>query len=344
MGRNIQTDMAVDIAARYPLSTWNSIAAYALLEHNLSEKTDLQAGLRYNFFFLNADFSNNENFFPLPESEEQLNNGGIAGNVGIIYRTESQGEYRIQVSTGFRSPNVDDVGKVFDSEPGSVVVPNPELKPEYAYNAEVGLNQVLFKNVRVDVTGYFTWLDNAMIRRDFTFNGNDSIIYDGVLSQVQAIQNASESLIYGVQLGLALQLPGDWLIDGRLNIQRGTDRTTDGVESPTRHASPMFGTARLSRSFRKWKILAYTNFSATRKFDDMPVEEIGKPHLYASDSNGNPYAPGWYTLNLRGSFELNDKLLFSLGAENLTNQRYRPYSSGLSGAGLNFIASARISF
>ena len=39
---------------------------------------------------------------------------------------------------GFRAPNIDDIGKVFDSEPGSVVVPNVHLKPEYAYSSDLG--------------------------------------------------------------------------------------------------------------------------------------------------------------------------------------------------------------
>ena len=35
---------------------------------------------------------------------------------------------------------MDDMGKVFDSEPGSVVVPNNNLNPEHAYGGELGLN------------------------------------------------------------------------------------------------------------------------------------------------------------------------------------------------------------
>jgi len=45
------------------------------------------------------------------------------------------------VSSGFRAPNVDDVAKVFDSEPGAVVVSNTEAKPEYSYNVEYGISR-----------------------------------------------------------------------------------------------------------------------------------------------------------------------------------------------------------
>src|SRR5690554_4055415 len=105
----------------------------------------------------------------------------------------------MNASTAFRSPNVDDIGKVFDSEPGAVVIPNPELRAEYAYNAEIGMATVLWKAVKLDLTGYYTLLDHALVRRDFTLNGQDSILYDGELSQVQAVQNAAIARVYGVQ-------------------------------------------------------------------------------------------------------------------------------------------------
>ena len=43
------------------------------------------------------------------------------------------------MTTAFRAPNIDDIGKIFESEPGLVVVPNGKLKPEYAYGGELGV-------------------------------------------------------------------------------------------------------------------------------------------------------------------------------------------------------------
>ena len=42
------------------------------------------------------------------------------------------------VATGFRAPNIDDMGKIFDSQPDRVIVPNEKLQPEYSYTAEIG--------------------------------------------------------------------------------------------------------------------------------------------------------------------------------------------------------------
>jgi hemoglobin/transferrin/lactoferrin receptor protein len=64
--------------------------------------------------------------------------------------------------------------------------------------------------------------------------------------------------------------------------------------------------------------------------------------LYALDENGNIYSPSWYTLNLKASYQLFDNLELYFGVENLLDQRYRPYSSGITAAGRNFIGSLRV--
>ena len=126
--------------SRYPQSTWSSYAAYATYQFKLAEDLIMQAGARYNAFALNAKFDTT--FYPFPFTEANINNGALTGSVGAVYSPGETWSVRANISTGFRSPNVDDVGKVFDSEPGAVVVPNPNLSAEYAYNAELGIAKV----------------------------------------------------------------------------------------------------------------------------------------------------------------------------------------------------------
>jgi hemoglobin/transferrin/lactoferrin receptor protein len=76
----------------------------------------------------------------------------------------------------------------------------------------------------------------------------------------------------------------------------------------------------------------------------MPPEELGKSYLYATDASGNPYSPGWYTVNFKAAYQINDDLVLSAGIENITDQRYRPYSSGLTAPGRNFITALKTKF
>ena len=62
------------------------------------------------------------------------------------------------------------------------------------------------------------------------------------------------------------------------------------------------------------------------------------------DDNGNPWSPAWYTLNYKVMYAISDHVTISSGLENITDQRYRPYSSGIVAPGRNFILSVRASF
>jgi hemoglobin/transferrin/lactoferrin receptor protein len=74
-------------------------------------------------------------------------------------------------------------------------------------------------------------------------------------------------------------------------------------------------------------------------YEDLATEEQGKDYMYALDGNGNPYSPGWYTFNFKMWYQLTNLLKLGAGVENITDQRYRPYSSGLVAPGRNFIVS-----
>ena len=78
-------------------------------------------------------------------------------------------------------------------------------------------------------------------------------------------------------------------------------------------------------------------------FNQLAPSEISKDYLYASDKDGNPYAPSWHTLNIRTQYRYNDKLSITASLENITDQRYRPYSSGISAAGRNLILALKYS-
>jgi len=66
--------------------------------------------------------------------------------------------------------------------------------------------------------------------------------------------------------------------------------------------------------------------------------------LYAKDRNGNPYSPNWYTLNFGAQYEITKALQLNATLENITDQRYRGYSSGIAAAGRNLIVAASYSF
>lgn len=340
--KDISTGIVVEGPARYPMSTWSSYAAYVTWLFRPVDKLTVQAGARYNRFSMQGDFDTT--FFHFPYTAMEINDGAVTGSAGIIYKPSESWTISTNFSTGFRAPNVDDAGKVFDSEPGYVIVPNPDLTAEYAYNGEIDIAKVFGDFLRLDVTAFYTFLDNAMVRRNFTLNGQDSILYEGEMSQVQAIQNAANATVYGMQAGLEIKLPEGFGFSSHFNYQKGDEVLDDGTTSPLRHATPWYGISSLTYTAHKLKLDFYGMYCGEVAFKDLAQEEQGKAYMYAVDTNGNPYSPGWYTFNFKAMYQITEYLSVSGGLENLTDQRYRPYSSGLVAAGRNFILSLKVNF
>lgn len=338
---DIRDNSPIGVPDRYPQSDWSSYAAYLNYQLRASERVLLQAGARYNYFAINSDFTRNLEFFPFQFTSAEVRSGALTGSLGAVFTPDETWTISANLSTGFRAPNVDDIGKIFDQPQDVVVVPNPNLGAEYAYNAELAISKAFNDVARVELTGYYTYLDNALVRRDFQFNGQDSILYDNSLRRVQAIQNAAFADVYGVQAGLELKLPAGFGLSSRFNYQIGNEEMDDGTKSRSRHAAPWFGVTRLIYTNRKLDLQFYAMYSGEVSFENLNVEERLKPQIYAKDENGNPFSPAWLTLNLKALYRFEENFTITAGVENLTDVRYRPYSSGLVALGRNFVIALR---
>lgn len=329
--------------SRYPDgSTWSSAALYASYKYKPNQKFVFQSGLRYNTVTQKADFTANNVYLNLPFSESDNTSNALTGTAGVTWSPNQLLQWKFNLSSAFRAPNIDDIGKVFDSEPGSVVVPNNNLDPEYAYSGELGLKLDFDKIFILDMATYYTYLDNALVRRDGTLNGQSQIIYDGELSNVQSLQNASKSWIYGFEIGAQINFSKALKLTSQYNVIGGTEET-EGIELPVRHVAPNFGNTHLIWQKNKFKVDGFINYNNALSFEQLAPSEYEKDYIYALDENGNPYAPAWYTLNLRTQYQLGEDVTLTTALENITDQRYKTYSSGIAAPGRNLIVSLKYS-
>ena len=341
---NVTNQTVATASSRYPNATWTSWAVYANYVAPISSRWKMQSALRYNINGINADFSNNLKFYPLPQLQLKDQYHSLTGNLGFVYQVDPSFSISPQASTGFRAPNVDDLGKFFDSQPKTVLVPNPNLGPEYAYNAELNLNKILFGKIKLDVTGYYTWLDQAMVRRPSTWNGHTELLYNGEMSQIFSIQNAAFAEVKGIQAGMEVAISKELLFTSNYNWQKGVEELEDQTTSPSRHAAPNFGATKLRYQGKKMTLELSSQYSAAMPFEKMPQEEIGKPAIYATDTNGNPYSPSWLILNFAARIPITPSIQINAGIENIGDLQYRGYSSGIVSPGRNFQISVKGTF
>ncbi|MEZ4789761.1 MAG: TonB-dependent receptor [Flavobacteriales bacterium] len=341
---NINTGEEQRINSRYPDgSRWSTAALYLGVMHDATERITLSAGVRGNTSALDCTFDTT--LFPYPALSTSLRNSAITGNVGVSFRPDATWKFSADLRTGFRAPNVDDIGKVFDSEPGAVIVPNPDLAPEYAYGAECGVAKVWADRLRVEAGTYYLLLDRAMVRRPFTLNGQDSIMHDGERSRVDAIVNAAQARVHGFHLGVDLCLTSQLTLEVKYSWQRGVEQD-DGstTDVPLRHAPPPFGRAGLKWQRKKLQLAAVLRWSDGFTYEQLPPSEQAKTPLYARDANGLPYAPEWHVIDFRGAYQLSPAIQFTTALENVTDQRYRSYSSGISAPGRQVVLAVRAHF
>ncbi|MFA9372225.1 MAG: TonB-dependent receptor plug domain-containing protein [Labilibaculum antarcticum] len=334
LGNNMDIDSneKLEIASRYPdHSKYSSLAFYSNLKWKLNSKWTMNTGIRYSQVWIKSELDNR--FYNFPFDNLNLTTGSLNGGIGLSHVSDEGWLLKLNATSGFRAPNIDDVAKVFDSEPGKVVVPNQNLKPETVYNFELNLSKNFSNILFFDVNVFYSFLDKAMVRKDFSFDGQSTLIYDGEESTIQSMVNADNAKIWGGNFNAILKFSDNLSANSSFTITKG--KYKDG--SPVRHVPPMFGNTSIIYKTKHWTSKLSLEYNDEMSYKNLADTERDKAYLYAKDNKGMPYSPAWLILNFTNQIQINTKLHANISVENILNKRYRPYSSGISASGRNFI-------
>ncbi|MFD2514360.1 TonB-dependent receptor plug domain-containing protein [Pontibacter locisalis] len=336
---NILTGSVRPRSTRYPDAGSSMHSAAAYLTHTWELKTwlVLNQGVRYTFTGLDAQFSD-KTFFPFLQDEVKQRNHALSGNVGLVALPGNGWRFTFLGSTGFRAPNIDDLGKVFDSSPGNVIVPNPELQPEYTYNLEVSASKSIKERLHLELVGYRTWYRDAITTQPFTLNGKDSIVHEGQLSQVTANVNAGKAYLYGYSASLKADITNSLSLSSSLNYTYGRIKAGEG-DIPLDHVPPLFGRTSLNLQLKRIRAEFFTLYNGAKALKD--YNPNGEDNLQYATPQG---MPSWYTLNFRAAFQFTPHLQLQAGLENFTDRYYRVFASGISAPGRNLTLTLRGSF
>lgn len=340
---NILTGLEGKAQTRYPDggSKMSTFALYLSHAWEVNKNFTVTDGLRYTNTSLSAKFMDTTfKATRLPFDEAKQQNQAVTGSLGLIWKADNDYKVSLLANTGFRSPNVDDMTKVFEGAGGVVIVPNPELKPEYSYNFELGISKVIQNKYKFDITGYYTSLTNVIVQKDFNFKGSDSATYQGVKSKVQAMQNADNAYILGLSGGVQFDFNDHVSFKSVLNYTYGryTETKKDTVV-PLDHIAPVFGQTSILYRFKNFDGEFFVRYNGKKTSNDYALGKEDNEVYSADKING--FMPGWFTLNIRAGVNITKCLRLNLACENLTNNRYRVFSSGINAPGRNVIVSLR---
>lgn len=311
-------------------------ALYAQHTLLINDRFTLNDGLRINYTNLNAVFADTS-LMHFPFTRAKQDHVAVTGNIGLIYSNAHNLRIAAVISSGFRSPNVDDLSRVFESSPGNLIVPNPSLKPEYTYNAELNLNQIT-KKFSYGASLFYTWFRNALVLDAFTFNGKDSIFYNGETSKVLAVQNKAKAYIYGFSVNGSFVFARNTSVDGIVTYSYGRFKE-DGIKVPLDHIPPVYGRGGIKHTEKIWNAEAWVLFNGWKRLKN--YNPSGEDNLQYATAEG---MPSWVTLNIRGAVNIGTHLMAQLAVENLLDRNYRYFASGISAPGRNFIISVKTTF
>jgi hemoglobin/transferrin/lactoferrin receptor protein len=302
----------------------------------VKDKLVLNDGVRFNYVDLQAKF-NDKTFYPFPFSEANMTSTAWSGNLGLAYMPCNRWRFTINGSTGFRAPNIDDIAKVFESAGGvNLVVPNPNLKPEYTYNADLGISYFVDKTLKVEANGFYTWFRDAIIQDKFTLNGADSVVYNGKMSAVVASQNKAKAFLYGFSTALTARLAPNVTFYSTINFTYGRYYNVAGIEVPMDHIPPIFGKTSILYEQNRFTGEAYVMYNGWKRLQD--YSPSGEDNLVYATPKG---MPSWYTLNTRVGYKFLPQMSIHVAIENILDYNYRIFASGISAPGRNFVLTLR---
>lgn len=342
---NIVTNIQSPQSTRYPdgdniMNTFSVFATHTVPIHTQWAVT---SGARIGISQLRSTF-NDKTFFPFPfDAIEQTNTVGSA-NVGVVY-TPSTWKLSLMASTGYRAPNIDDLAKVFESVAGTnttvgtLIVPNPELKPEKTINADFAITKFFGHRFRLEGVLFATSFYDAIVTQPSIFNGQSTILYNGFQANVVSSQNAASAYLYGWSGSFTATLTDHLSIAASYNYTHGSVRNDNGPDTPLDHIAPAFGRGSVVYTQKKYRAEVFTNFSGWKYRSRYSTS--GEDNLQYATPQG---MPSWYTLNFRGSYELSKVFTVQVGLDNIFDLQYRTFASGIHAPGRNVFGTLRIKF
>ena len=350
------------IPTRYPSagSDYTSSAFYGNFKWALNTKTTLTVGGRYTHTLLMAKWDRNNGVFPLWLLNSPIGNltniksknNAFTGSLSITFRPTKNLQFNFLASSGFRSPNIDDLGKIRENK-GMLLIPNPTLKPEYANNLDFGVSYFTpNKKGALALRFYSTFLKNY-IGRKLSPNYTDQVsgevtelMFENDIIETQINANMGNATIQGASF------EGKWNFTTHLAFSSDITYTQAKFlkgYGPLPSILPFYGATMLQYNKDKLSIRIRSRFSGSKSPQDYSLG--GEDGLDETPEQINLQGitnyigtPSWFVLNLSGSYSWKEKTTLRAGIENIFDVHYREFASGISASGRSLMVGVGYEF
>ena len=334
-----------NIPTRYPSdgSSYKSFAMYVNWTWNMNDFFTFNAGTRLTYTGLRASWKESASI-NAQLSNVKLNSSALTTTLSMTLRPSKKFQVMTVLSSGFRNPNIDDIGKIRENN-GILVVPNTFLKPEYAYNLDLGINyKSLNELTYLSLRTFATVISRHIVRDDFIiFSDNttpdeSTILYNGEEVTTIANKNLGNRFIHGYSIDGFSYFSRSLKLNGSLSYVKGDENETYG---PMPSISPIFGTISGEYTKDKIKISALYKFSGDKSPKDYSLggeDGLEETPVITENSNGIIYAgtPKWSDFSIYTNYDISEDVKIRIALTNIFDNHYRTFASGISAPGRSF--------
>ena len=345
-----ETNRVFETPTRYPSQrgSYNTSAMYYEIRKDLSQNSNINIGMRYTNTHLEAKWDDNE-IIKAKLNDVTTTNSSLTTSIGLVYRTNDQWKINANFSGGFRSPNIDDIGKIREQK-GILSVPNSSLKPEYAYNSEIGISNFSEKTRSgFSLNVYYTHISKHIMRDffevldDTSTTDSKTILFYNEEVTTMANVNKGNGYIYGSTLDIKKSLNKSVILNGNITYTYGKNTELDQFIPSI---SPLFGRLSLNFKYDKSESEISYKFSGSKSPDKYSLggeDGLEETPIAYDLKYGFHGMPSWGVFKISSSYIFSKKLKTILILDNLFDIHYREFASGISAPGrnLNIVLSYR---
>ena len=314
LARDIGTGLATTLAPRFP--DGSSVAQAGLfgnLQWRVADRHSVTAGLRYSDVRID-----------LPDGT-RIDPARLSGDLGWIFDISDSLHLVANAGSGFRAPNIADLGTLGDRPGNRFNIPNSSLSAEDVVHGDLGL-RYRSQRVRLEVVYFALRYSDRIVSvstGEQTPDGRDI---------VQSV-NAAASTIRGIEAGMNLALTERLDVTTVVNFTRGEQQVGDESE-PADRVPPLNGRLELLYTPNdRWQLATW--LAAAARQDRLSARDVRDVRI---DPDGTA---GWASVGASVAWTNEGGWQVTLGADNLTDKEYRTHGSGIDAPGRNFSATFR---
>ena len=314
LGQDIDTGVSTTLAPRFPDgSTVAQAGLFGNLQWHAADRHHLSAGLRLSDVRID-----------LPDGTT-IDPARLSGDLGWIFDISDSLHLVANAGSGFRAPNIADLGTLGNRPGNRFNIPNSSLSAENVVHGDLGL-RYRSDRLRAEVVLFALRYSDRIVSvstGDQTPDGRDI---------VQSI-NAAASTIRGIEAGLDVTLSAQLDLAAVVNYARG-EQEVGAASEPADRVPPLNGRLELLYTPNdRWQVATW--LAAAARQDRLSARDVRDVRI---DPNGTA---GWASVGASLTWTNNDGWQVTLEADNLTDKEYRTHGSGIDAPGRNFTATFR---